>query len=149
LRTLLTAHPRLRGTLFDLPRVVAAAKPAERLPIAAGDFSAEPLPRGDAYVLSQILHGYADDGAGRIVSRCVEAGDARARILLVEQLISEQPTAGEASFDLFMFTLGGGRQRSWTSFGRWPRRSASRSVRRSSSQRAPPWSSSARSECAW
>jgi O-methyltransferase domain len=64
LRTLLTAHPRLRGTLFDLPRVVAAAKPAERLTIAAGDFSAEPLPRGDAYVLSQILHGYADDGAG-------------------------------------------------------------------------------------
>jgi hypothetical protein len=116
LRTLLAAHPHLRGMLFDLPRVVAAAKPAERLTTAAGDFFADPLPRGDAYVLSQILHGYADDGAGRIVSRCVEAGDARARILLVEQLISEQPTPGEASFDLFMFTLGGGRQRTLDEF---------------------------------
>jgi hypothetical protein len=33
-------------------------------------------------------------------------------------LISEQPTAGEASFDLFLFTLGGGRQRTLDEFGR-------------------------------
>jgi 2,7-dihydroxy-5-methyl-1-naphthoate 7-O-methyltransferase len=110
LRTLLAAHSHLRATLFDLPRVVAATEPAERLDTVAGDFFEDPIPRGDAYVLSQILHGYADDAAAEILTRCIEAG-AEARILLVEQLVSEQPTAGEASFDLFMFTLGGGRQR--------------------------------------
>ena len=116
LRTLLSAHPHLRGTLFDLPRVVAAAEPAERLDTAAGSFFADPLPRGDAYVLSQILHGFPDEDAKQVLGRCVEAAGADARILLVEQVISERPTANEASFDLFMFTLGGGRQRTLDEF---------------------------------
>jgi hypothetical protein len=111
LRTLLAAHSHLHGTLFDLPRVVAAAESAERLDAVAGDFLAGPLPQGDAYVLSQIVHGFPDQGAKRILGTCIEAGGADVRILLVEQLISERPNAGEASFDLFMFTLGGGRQR--------------------------------------
>jgi hypothetical protein len=116
LRTLLAAHPKLRGTLFDLPRVVGAAEPAERLETVAGSFFDDPLPRGDAYVLSQILHGFADDAAARILRRCVDAGCKDARILLVEEVISDQPTAGEASFDLFMFALGGGRQRTLDEF---------------------------------
>jgi hypothetical protein len=117
LRTLLASHSHLRGTLFDLPRVVAAADPTERLDTVAGSFFDDPLPRGDAYVLSQILHGFSDDAARQILGRCLEAGGADARILLVEEVISEQPTAREASFDLFMFTLGGGRQRTLDEFG--------------------------------
>jgi 2,7-dihydroxy-5-methyl-1-naphthoate 7-O-methyltransferase len=116
LRTLIAAHSHLRGTLFDLPRVVAAAEPAERLDAVAGDFFDDPLPRGDAYVLSQIIHGFPDDRARQILGRCLEAGGEDARLLLVEQVISEPPTAGEASFDLFMFTLGGGRQRTLDEF---------------------------------
>jgi hypothetical protein len=116
LRTLLAAHPRLRGTLFDLPRVVAAAESAERLETVPGSFFEDSLPRGDAYVLSQILHGFPDEAAAQILRRCVEAGRADTRILLVEEVISEQPTAGEASFDLFMFALGGGRQRTLDEF---------------------------------
>ena len=116
LRTLLAAHSHLSGTLFDLPRVVAAAEPAERLQTVAGSFFDDRLPHGDAYVLSQILHGFPDDAAERILGRCIEAGGSDARILLVEQVVSAQPTAGEASFDLFMFTLGGGRQRTQDEF---------------------------------
>jgi hypothetical protein len=116
LRTLLAAHSHLHGTLFDLPRVVAAAESAERLDAVAGDFFDDPLPRGDAYVLSQILHGLPNDVAERLLSRCVGAGGVAAGILLVEQLVSEPPTAAEASFDLFMFTLGGGRQRTLGEF---------------------------------
>jgi 2,7-dihydroxy-5-methyl-1-naphthoate 7-O-methyltransferase len=118
LQTLLTAHPHLRGTLFDLPRVVESAEPAERLDVVAGNFFDDPLPQGDAYILSQILHGWPDDGAGKILERCAEAGGDGARILLVEGVISERPTADEASFDLFMFTLGGGRQRTLDEFRR-------------------------------
>ncbi|HEV2902477.1 MAG TPA: methyltransferase [Gaiellaceae bacterium] len=111
LRTLLAAHPHLRGTLFDLPQVVESAEPADRLDVVAGDLLVDPLTRGDAYVLSQILHGFPDDGAARVLSRCMDAGGDGARILVVEAVLSERPTADEASFDLFMFTLGGGRQR--------------------------------------
>jgi len=118
LGTLLAAHPRMRGTLFDLPQVVGGVEPAERLRIVAGDVFHDPLPSGDAYVLSQVLHGWANEGAAEILRRCAEAGRDDARVLVVEAILSERPSADEASFDLFMFTLGGGRQRSLDDFGR-------------------------------
>jgi hypothetical protein len=118
LRTLLAAHPHLEGTLFDLAHVVSAADPAERLHIVAGDLFVDPLPEGDAYILSQIVHGWADEGAERILRRCAEAGSGGARILLVEGVIPERPSPDDASFDLFMLTLTGGRQRTLDEFRR-------------------------------
>jgi 2,7-dihydroxy-5-methyl-1-naphthoate 7-O-methyltransferase len=116
LRTLLTAHQHLRATLFDLPQVVESAEPAERLDVVAGNFFDDPLPPADAYVLSQILHGWPDERAAKILRRCTEAGSDNVRILIVEGVIPDQPTAGDASFDLFMLTLGGGRQRTLNEF---------------------------------
>jgi hypothetical protein len=114
-RTLLEAYPHLRGTLFDQPQVVANADSADRLEIVAGDFLVDPLPAADVHVLSQILHGWADDGAGLILRRSAEAAD---RILLIEGVLPEHPSASEASFDLFMLTLGGGKQRTLADFDR-------------------------------
>jgi hypothetical protein len=116
LRTLLAAHPHLRGTLFDLPQVIESAGRAERLEFVAGNFFEDRLPGGDVYVLSQILHGWPHDRAAQILSRCVEGGGEATRILVVEGVIPEQPTAEDASFDLFMLTLGGGRQRTQEEF---------------------------------
>jgi hypothetical protein len=118
LRTLLASHPHLRGTLFDLPQVVAAAEPAQRLDVVAGNVFDDPVPHGDVYVLSQILHGWPDPGAARILERCVEAGGAAARIVVVEGVLTDPPSRGEASFDLFMLTLVGGRQRTLEEFRR-------------------------------
>jgi 2,7-dihydroxy-5-methyl-1-naphthoate 7-O-methyltransferase len=118
LRTLLSAHPHLHGTLFDRPQVVENAERDERLEIVAGDFLEDPLPQADAYVLSQILHAWADEGAARVLRRCAEVGGEGARILVVEGVLSERPSADAASFDLFMFTLSGGRQRSLDEFRR-------------------------------
>jgi len=118
LRILLTAHPHVRGTLFDLPQVVARVERADRLEVVAGDVFDDPLPSGDAYVLSQILHGWADDRAAQILARCAEAGGDGTRVLLVEGLVSEPPTADEAGFDLFMLTLSGGRERTLDEFRR-------------------------------
>lgn len=118
LRTLLSVHPHLRGTLFDLPQVVAAVEPVERMAIVAGDVFRDPLPRGDAYVLSQILHGWPDEGAARILERCADAASEGARILVIEGILSEPPMVDEASFDLFMLTLSGGRQRTLDEFRR-------------------------------
>jgi 2,7-dihydroxy-5-methyl-1-naphthoate 7-O-methyltransferase len=116
LRTLLAAHPHLRGTLFDLPQVVADVEPGERLDVVPGNFLDEPLPRADAYVLSQILHGWPDEGAARILSRGAEAAGDDSRFLLVEGVLAERPTAEETGFDLFMLTLVGGRQRTLSEF---------------------------------
>lgn len=118
LRTLLAVQPHLRGTLFDLPQVVAAVERVERMQIVAGSVFDDPLPRGEAYVLSQILHGWPDEGAAQILRRCAEAGGERVRVLVVEGLVSDRPSAEEASFDLFMFALSGGRQRTLDEFRR-------------------------------
>jgi 2,7-dihydroxy-5-methyl-1-naphthoate 7-O-methyltransferase len=121
LRTLLAAHAHLRGTLFDQPRVVAAAEPAERMRIVGGDMFLDPLPSGDAYILSQVVHGWPDPEAARILGRCAEAGGDGVRILLVEGVLPERPSAEEAGFDLFMFTLTGGRQRTLDEYRRLAR----------------------------
>ena len=118
LRTLLPAHPHLRGTLFDLPQVVGGIEPAERLRVVEGNVFHDPLPSGDAYILSQVLHGWADEGAAEILHRCAASGRDDARILIVETILSDPPSPDEASFDLFMLTLSGGRQRSLDDFGR-------------------------------
>jgi 2,7-dihydroxy-5-methyl-1-naphthoate 7-O-methyltransferase len=118
LQALLAGQPHLRGTLFDLPQVVARVEPTERLDVVAGNFLEDAVPPGDAYVLSQILHGWPDDRASQILGRCVESASGDARVLLVEGVISEEPSADEASFDLFMLTLSGGRQRTLADFGR-------------------------------
>jgi hypothetical protein len=118
LQALLAAHPHLRGTLFDLPQVVARVESMQRLDVVAGNFLEDPVPRGDAYVLSQILHGWPDERASQILRRCVERAPDDMRVLLVEGVISVEPSADEASFDLFMLTLSGGRQRTLSEFQR-------------------------------
>jgi len=118
LRRLLAARPHLRGTLFDLPQVVAGAAPADRLAIVGGDLFGDPLPHGDVYVLSRVLHGWPDGVAAEILARCATAGGETARILLVETVLREEPSADHASFDLFMLTLVGGRERTEDDFRR-------------------------------
>jgi len=113
LRTLLAAHPHLEGTLFDLPQVVAGVPPEPRLAVVAGDVFVDPIPGGDVYVLSGILHGWPDEDAGRILARL-----AHATVLVFESVIEDQPSANAASFDLFMLTLVGGRVRSIEDFAR-------------------------------
>ncbi|HET7573396.1 MAG TPA: methyltransferase [Gaiellaceae bacterium] len=114
-RTLLAAHPHLRGTLYERPQVAAGVEPEERLEVVAGDLLVDPLPAADVYVLSQILHGWPDPGAEAILARCAAAAP---RVLVVEGVQPERPSADEASFDLFMLTLSGGRQRTLADFRR-------------------------------
>jgi hypothetical protein len=53
-----------------------------------------------------------------VLDLCREAGGDGARILVVEGVLTERPSAEEASFDLFMFTLSGGVQRTLEEFRR-------------------------------
>jgi hypothetical protein len=118
LGTLLAAHPNLRGVLFDQPSVVGGAAAtfarlgvASRVTAVGGDFFAE-VPRGDAYILSHIIHDWDDEKSIAILRTIHRCAAPKARVLLVEAVI---PPGNEFSFgkllDLEMLALPGGIER--------------------------------------
>lgn len=115
LAAILKRHPALQGILFDLPAVVARARPnieasglAERCRIESGDFF-EAIPAGaDAYVLRHIVHDWQDPEAIAILRNCRRAVNPGGKILVVETVI---PSGNEPSFgkwlDLMMLLVNG------------------------------------------
>ncbi|WP_249353870.1 acetylserotonin O-methyltransferase [Rhodococcus sp. USK13] len=119
---LLRSHAHLRGTVFDLPHVVAesgskfwSADIGDRTTVVGGDFFEEVPQNGDVYVLSQILHDWDDESAGKILRNCRRAIPRNGRLLIVEQVLPEVATAHPmALLDLHMLVLLGGRERTAT-----------------------------------
>ena len=116
LSRILTAHPHLRGILFDrAPTVGGTAdaleidQVASRCQVVSGNFFEE-LPAGaDLYILKWVISEWSDDRAGVILSNCRRAMHPRGRLLIIEPL--DLPS--NALFNLNMLvTWNGGRVRS-------------------------------------
>lgn len=131
LAAILRAHPGVRGTLFDLPHVVAGAGPvlaeagvADRCAMVGGSFFDAVPAGGDAYVLKYIIHDWDDERAATILRRCREAMGPGAVLLVIEQVLPEHLEAGAAAqrlarLDLQMLVLTpGGRERTESEFRR-------------------------------
>ncbi|MFJ8228446.1 methyltransferase [Streptomyces sp. NPDC094448] len=125
LARLLTAHPRLHGTLLERPHAVEAARRtladagcADRCTFLTGDFADVP-PDGEVYVLSRVLHDWDDDRCTEILRHCARAMPAHADLLIVERLL---PTDGSpslaVSWDLHMMCNVGGRERTASHYAR-------------------------------
>jgi hypothetical protein len=121
LAEVLRGHPEVRGTLVDLPRVVAgsdavfrAAGVADRATAVAQSFF-DPLPAGaDLYLLKSILHDWPDREALAVLRRCAEAARPSGRVVMVNGV---SPDSEEGpSPDLLMLVLVGGRGRSLSEF---------------------------------
>jgi hypothetical protein len=118
LAALLSAHPRMRGVLLDLPHVVAgAAVDAARCEVVGGSFF-DAVPAGaDAYVLKAILHDWEDDDAARILRACRGAAPAHATLLVIERDLGAPNENPDAKFsDLNMMVGPGGRERTYDEF---------------------------------
>jgi len=76
---ILSAIPKVRGVLYDLPNVVAGAEVlrapeiAPRCEIVGGDFFKSVPADGDGYILSRVIHDWDDDAALKILHNCREA----------------------------------------------------------------------------
>jgi SAM-dependent methyltransferase len=118
LAAMLHAAADLRGTLFDLPEVIARARPAlrpglgGRLRLVAGDFFREVPAGADAYVLSHVLHDWPDARAARILERVAAAMTPASRVLVIENV---RPASGSslllAYLDVQMLAAWEGRER--------------------------------------
>ena len=115
LAAILQRNPTLRGTLFDLPPVVARAQDlfsrsglSDRCRLLGGDFFSSVPAGADAYILRHVIHDWDDDQAALILNNCRDAMGPEGKVLVVETVI---PTGNEPCFgkwlDLMMLVAGG------------------------------------------
>jgi len=114
---------KLRGTVFDLPRCAEAASRhlqqigvSDRVEFVAGDFFKSVPAIADAIILKSIIHDWNDARSISILRNCREALPAGGKLLLVERLMPEKPTATDedkahALSDLNMMRGPGGSER--------------------------------------
>lgn len=128
LGTILSAHPKLRGTLFERSDVIERARAAfvssplqSRISFSPGNFF-EVVPEGlDAYLFKHVIHDWDDTDAVAILKVCRRAMPAHARLLIVEGIYPRRIEAsleaqGATANDVNMLVCTGGRQRSEAEF---------------------------------
>ena len=89
---ILSAHPGLEGTLFELPEVteiaerkLAALPVADRVSVVAGDVFEDELPTGhDLVLLANVIHYFLPERNVDLVQRIRGAVEPGARLLLVD-----------------------------------------------------------------
>jgi hypothetical protein len=116
---ILQRHPKLHGTLFDLPGVIGRAGKtiekaglADRIHCVDGDFF-ESVPGGsDAYFLRHIIHDWDDEKARRILENIRRVITEHGRLLVVESVIppGNDPFFGKL-LDVAMLVVPGGQER--------------------------------------
>ena len=119
LAAIMAAHPGMRGTLFDQPKVVVGAKAvlqsfgvADRCEFIGGSFFESVPEGGDAYMMRSVVHDWEDAEAIAILKVCRRAMPDTAKLLLIEMLVGSPNTVPRAKFmDLNMLVLPGGRER--------------------------------------
>jgi hypothetical protein len=116
-------NPKLRGTVFDLPRCAEAASKhlgqigiSDRVEFVAGDFFISVPAIADAIILKSVIHDWNDARSISILQNCREALPGSGKLLLVERLMPETPAATDedkahAMSDLNMLRGPGGCER--------------------------------------
>jgi hypothetical protein len=117
---LLAEHPKLNGTVVDLPGPASRARQrfldsglSDRADAVPGSFF-DPLPAGaDAYVLSAVIHDWDDVTSVAILRRCAAAAGDDGVVLVIEAIGVDGETANTA-MDLRMLAYNGGKERGLT-----------------------------------
>ncbi len=118
LSAVLASYPKLRGTLFDMPEAIAAAKRGEGGPLpgvsfVSGDIFTTPAPEGGGlYLIRHVLHDYEDRDCVRILANVRRAMRPQARVLVLEAPLPSDESPGPGRWlDLQVMLLCGGRER--------------------------------------
>jgi SAM-dependent methyltransferase len=124
LSAILRQYPGAQGILFDLPAVISGIQAGQipddvegRITILAGDFFRDPIPPGDAYVLSTVLRLFDDDQATGLLKRIRGAMEDGGRVLLMDFVHPPGPLVAPYGLaDLSAMAVYGGRDRSAAEF---------------------------------
>ncbi|MFF3246956.1 methyltransferase [Streptomyces sp. NPDC002870] len=116
LASLLEKHPDVRGTLLDLPDVVAKADPrlraggslAERVRIVPGDCREDIPIEADLYIVKNILE-WDDESTLRTLGNIVTVARPGARVVVIENLVDDTPSMRfTTAMDLLLLLNVGG-----------------------------------------
>lgn len=124
LSMILTAYPKMRGVLFDMPhaleggrKTMSEAGLADRCEVVSGDFFRSVPAGGDAYILSRVIHDWVDDTAVAILKVVRRALPAKGRLLLFETMIrGNRRLSYPLLSDLNMVIRTGGCERTETEY---------------------------------
>jgi hypothetical protein len=112
LKAILDAHPNMNGILFDQPDVVANAIEHPRMTKIGGDFFKPGLPSADLYLMTNIIHDWADAESLSILRNLRAAAPSGARLVVFELALPEGPEPHPAKMlDVVMLAIPGGRER--------------------------------------
>ena len=120
LSMILSAYPKMRGVLFDLPgdafeggrRTIAEARLSNRCEVVSGDFFRSVPSGGDTYILSRVIHDWDDEKAVAILKVVRSVLPAKGRLLLFETMIrSDKRLSYPLLSDLNMVIRTGGCER--------------------------------------
>jgi hypothetical protein len=123
--SVLRANAGARGILFDMPEIIATARPAlekagvaDRCRTESGDFFALVPDGADLYALKFILHDWPDDKCVAILRNCRKAMAPGAKVLIVEFVVPESRGPHISKFmDInMMVNTSGGRERTEREF---------------------------------
>ena len=117
LAAVLSAHPTLRGTVFERPDTADAARETlmsagfdDRSDVVSGSFF-DPLPPGaGGYLLCAVLHNWDDRAAFAVLRRCAEAAGTAGRVFVVEKTGADGESP-RTDMDLQLLAYFGGRER--------------------------------------
>ncbi len=120
----LQRNPDLKGTLFDLPEVVADAKAAidaaglaDRVTRTGGSFFDAIPVTADGYMMKHIIHDWNDEQSVQILTNCVQHMPGDGKLLVIEYVVPEnnEPHVSKL-LDMEMLFIPGGRERTQSEF---------------------------------
>ncbi|HKV61234.1 MAG TPA: methyltransferase [Candidatus Acidoferrum sp.] len=124
LATILARNPHMKGTLYDIPHVVAGAKDGplkpmmERCTIASGDMFSSVPAGADAYIMKHIIHDWPDDVCIKILKACRKGVNSGGKLLVVDNVIQPGNDFAPGKFmDVQMLIFPGGCERTEKQFG--------------------------------
>ncbi|MEO6089943.1 MAG: methyltransferase [Umezawaea sp.] len=124
LSKVLTAASHVSGTVFDLPKIVESAQQAapayrlgDRLVFEGGNFFSDDVPKGDLYLIKQVLCDWSDEDAARILANTYRGAPSGSVLAVVEWARPDDPQPNHLDImSLCLEVVTGGRVRTESEF---------------------------------
>ena len=127
LATILARNPHMKGTLYEVPHVLAGAKDGplkpmlkpmmDRCTLASGDMFSSVPAGSDAYIMKHIIHDWPDDLCIKILRACRKGVNPGGKLLVVDNVIQPGNDFAPGKFmDLQMLIFPGGCERTEKQF---------------------------------